>query len=102
MSRVRSEYLRVLCLSAYTTTDRMSPSLPWIFFKKRASCSWISVLSCPSSRCSWRSEEHTSELQSRGQLVCRLPLEKKNEDAATLPLEPAAWLLTACPCSRAS
>src|SRR5437660_9030624 len=24
-----------------------------------------------------RSEEHTSELQSRGQLVCRLPLEKK-------------------------
>src|SRR5207253_2639894 len=25
-----------------------------------------------------RSEEHTSELQSRGQLVCRLMLEKKN------------------------
>src|SRR5690625_3435850 len=25
----------------------------------------------------WRSEEHTSELQSRGQLVCRLLLEKK-------------------------
>src|SRR5690625_7120109 len=25
-----------------------------------------------------RSEEHTSELQSRGQLVCRLRLEKKN------------------------
>src|SRR5690625_6103408 len=29
-----------------------------------------------------RSEEHTSELQSRGHLVCRLLLEKKN--AATL------------------
>src|SRR5690625_5502396 len=28
-------------------------------------------------RCSWRSEEHTSELQSRGHLVCRLLLEKK-------------------------
>src|SRR5690625_6998477 len=27
-----------------------------------------------------RSEEHTSELQSRGQLVCRLLLEKKNND----------------------
>src|SRR5439155_17319486 len=27
-----------------------------------------------------RSEEHTSELQSRGHLVCRLLLEKKNED----------------------
>src|SRR5690625_5726223 len=31
---------------------------------------------------SWdrRSEEHTSELQSRGQLVCRLLLEKKNQE----------------------
>src|SRR5437660_2172145 len=28
-----------------------------------------------------RSEEHTSELQSRGQIVCRLLLEKKNTDA---------------------
>src|SRR5207253_4099864 len=27
---------------------------------------------------SFRSEEHTSELQSRGHLVCRLLLEKKN------------------------
>src|SRR5690625_6597067 len=29
--------------------------------------------------CRRRSEEHTSELQSRGQLVCRLLLEKKNK-----------------------
>src|SRR5690625_6091611 len=28
-------------------------------------------------RCKERSEEHTSELQSRGHLVCRLLLEKK-------------------------
>src|SRR5690625_6705192 len=28
--------------------------------------------------CPARSEEHTSELQSRGHLVCRLLLEKKN------------------------
>src|SRR5690606_40300667 len=28
---------------------------------------------------SWRSEEHTSELQSRENLVCRLLLEKKKE-----------------------
>src|SRR5690625_5769046 len=27
-----------------------------------------------------RSEEHTSELQSRGHLVCRLLLEKKNDN----------------------
>src|SRR5690625_2453569 len=31
---------------------------------------------------STRSEEHTSELQSRGHLVCRLLLEKKNNRAA--------------------
>src|SRR5439155_19347107 len=31
-----------------------------------------------------RSEEHTSELQSRGHLVCRLLLEKKNTTRAAL------------------
>src|SRR5690554_7189311 len=31
----------------------------------------------------WRSEEHTSELQSRPHLVCRLLLEKKNEMIVT-------------------
>src|SRR5690625_5893000 len=30
-----------------------------------------------------RSEEHTSELQSRGHLVCRLLLEKKNRNRLT-------------------
>src|SRR3712207_8677886 len=30
-------------------------------------------------RGAWRSEEHTSELQSRQYLVCRLLLEKKNK-----------------------
>src|SRR5690625_7622536 len=30
-----------------------------------------------------RSEEHTSELQSRGHLVCRLLLEKKNQEHST-------------------
>src|SRR5690606_41474798 len=33
--------------------------------------------SCPSKSYRWRSEEHTSELQSRENLVCRLLLEKK-------------------------
>src|SRR5207253_11228969 len=32
---------------------------------------------------SFRSEEHTSELQSRGHLVCRLLLEKKNNKKYT-------------------
>src|SRR3989441_8861916 len=32
----------------------------------------------------WRSEEHTSELQSLAYLVCRLLLEKKTEDGASV------------------
>src|SRR5437870_10411396 len=35
-----------------------------------------------SRRCALRSEEHTSELQSRGHLVCRLLLEKKKVSAS--------------------
>src|SRR5690625_6414768 len=38
-----------------------------------------STMSISDSRIDMRSEEHTSELQSRGHLVCRLLLEKKKE-----------------------
>src|SRR5690625_6830779 len=56
------------------------PNLPWI------SCGIVVPtigtlikLSFAFSTAFWiRSEEHTSELQSRGHLVCRLLLEKKN------------------------
>src|SRR5690625_6574590 len=34
-----------------------------------------------------RSEEHTSELQSRGHLVCRLLLEKKNHISIIMKIE---------------
>src|SRR6478672_13951979 len=34
---------------------------------------------------SWRSEEHTSELQSRSDLVCRLLLEKKKNSKTPSP-----------------
>src|SRR5439155_2725213 len=48
------------------------------------SASWIlaSPRPVPASelRAASRSEEHTSELQSRGHLVCRLLLEKKKHD----------------------
>src|SRR3712207_8646130 len=47
----------------------------------------------PSSRRGWcpcrpclRSEEHTSELQSRQYLVCRLLLEKKKKSISTITL----------------
>src|SRR5437660_596895 len=39
-----------------------------------------------------RSEEHTSELQSRGHLVCRLLLEKKNKPTAPPPTHRSAPL----------
>src|SRR5207253_10516543 len=40
---------------------------------------WIGIRRCGRPRPRHdRSEEHTSELQSRGHLVCRLLLEKKN------------------------
>src|SRR5207253_8227554 len=39
-----------------------------------------------------RSEEHTSELQSRGHLVCRLLLEKKKHTRTDLHLHPGANL----------
>src|SRR2546428_5378124 len=40
-----------------------------------------------------RSEEHTSELQSRSDLVCRLLLEKKKKKRATLRPRQARTLL---------
>src|SRR5690625_6999956 len=39
----------------------------------------------PISSTVWRSEEHTSELQSRGHLVCRLLLEKKKQSCCAKP-----------------
>src|SRR2546430_13583624 len=42
-----------------------------------------------SERAALRSEEHTSELQSQSNLVCRLLLEKKKTAASTL--DGAAW-----------
>src|SRR3712207_7977023 len=41
--------------------------------------SWIDVFGSPDSVMRSRSEEHTSELQSRQYLVCRLLLEKKKK-----------------------
>src|SRR5215510_15672375 len=48
-------------------------------FRPRCSRCCRSPTSCCSPTAS-RSEEHTSELQSRGHLVCRLLLEKKKNE----------------------
>src|SRR5439155_18942462 len=70
-------------LFPYTTLFR-SIRLPWRFRARRRS-----VRHRPGPRGrrrrrgAPRSEEHTSELQSRGHLVCRLLLEKKKNDINT-------------------
>src|SRR3712207_7265341 len=45
---------------------------------------WKSETTADISSLRSRSEEHTSELQSRQYLACRLLLEKKKHDSATL------------------
>src|SRR3989442_12254758 len=49
-------------------------------------CRWLEQTSVGAGVCS-RSEEHTSELQSRPQLVCRLLLEKKKSYATRIPIK---------------
>src|SRR2546428_8365235 len=63
-------------LFPYTTLFRSSP-FRWTRFRENdlvPSARWTAV---PPVRSGARSEEHTSELQSRSDLVCRLLLEKK-------------------------
>src|SRR3712207_7380682 len=65
-----------LPISRPTTTTRGS-SRSWS--RRRSSGGWRAASPRATRRpCTPRSEEHTSELQSRQYLVCRLLLEKKN------------------------
>src|SRR2546421_2039130 len=43
-----------------------------------------------------RSEEHTSELQSRSDLVCRLLLEKKNERSESIKMSVSYKVVERC------
>src|SRR2546422_8544567 len=81
-------------LFPYTTLFRsprlsIRPSEPWDVFSQRRVAS-TSVDRCLTPRRypgRPRSEEHTSELQSRLHLVCRLLLEKKKKIAKTTKLQ---------------
>src|SRR5437868_10611685 len=64
-------------LFPYTTLFR-SRACPLHHVSLSANCSWRGSNAAVGSCCVFRSEEHTSELQSRFDLVCRLLLEKKN------------------------
>src|SRR5258707_11998197 len=90
-----------------TSTPVAHPSFSWFFFFNdtatteiytlslhnalpisspagRTSASSAAATTPPRPSCPTRSEEHTSELQSRQYLVCRLLLEKKLEEPARL------------------
>src|SRR5688572_31063240 len=70
-------------LFPYTTLFR-STDQPSRFCRSRGPSAWT----CSSVGFTWtaRSEEHTSELQSQSNLVCRLLLEKKKKKMLTLQL----------------
>src|SRR5690625_6382222 len=74
-------------LFPYTTLFRSNSSSPdernpdplWSPIPRTAEVNTTAVHPNPNHTRSTRSEEHTSELQSRGHLVCRLLLEKKKK-----------------------
>src|SRR5699024_12698554 len=70
-------------LFPYTTLFRSGPAAPIAWAPTGLPRLPGYSASCP-GLLSTRSEEHTSELQSRFDLVCRLLLEKKNEYSSSI------------------
>src|SRR2546422_3217449 len=68
-----------------TAPSTMNEAAPWLLRKPRA---WTGFRAASTSG---RSEEHTSELQSRLHLVCRLLLEKKKTEQAKRKLRLRRW-----------
>src|SRR5207253_6563290 len=67
-------------LSPYTTLFRSHDAVEqYLFEQRRDVLRLVSSATRPDDETRQRSEEHTSELQSRGHLVCRLLLEKKKK-----------------------
>src|SRR5437016_6800343 len=72
-------------LFPYTTLFRSNQHTGKTHHKKSKAREIPSNLTSRSSARRTRSEEHTSELQSLTNLVCRLPLEKKNKTGRWQP-----------------
>src|SRR2546422_8486367 len=64
-------------VSAATPADRWQRAAAWMLQGDKGTT--VHLLVRAAARCQRRSEEHTSELQSRLHLVCRLLLEKKKK-----------------------
>src|SRR5260370_14634092 len=84
-------------LFPYTTLFRSAGLVPLLSLgrlaRRRAGPAALAHRSAPRCRASWRSEEHTSELQSHLNLVCRLLLEKK-KTLATSDAAMGSWTLS--------
>src|SRR2546421_12615892 len=67
--------------SASTAIDSVDPmrSCPSVGALDQGMVTWVATIAARRGPPRSRSEEHTSELQSRSDLVCRLLLEKKKK-----------------------
>src|SRR2546430_11820437 len=79
-------------LFPYTTLFRSSRRRAW---SGRGAVQSVAFQALPRNRTEMvrRSEEHTSELQSQSNLVCRLLLEKKNDFLVLLLLRFSTFML---------
>src|SRR5688572_31103755 len=68
-------------LFPYTTLFRSGPGAPALFGGSDGELVLPADQRHPEQERLLRSEEHTSELQSQSNIVCRLLLEKKNNDS---------------------
>src|SRR2546427_8624808 len=78
--RPRRDQRLALCASTMAARSALSASLlrvSWPSATVASGVSWVAAQS--------RSEEHTSELQSQSNLVCRLLLEQKNHQTIEMP-----------------
>src|SRR5256885_10618253 len=71
----------------WLTSTKVGLETIWLTPRPRARPRMKQVLPAPRAPTSARSEEHTSELQSPCNLVCRLLLEKKKTETFNLHLE---------------
>src|SRR2546422_4738299 len=82
----RSECQRKLRTAACAPTPTDQFRIPHSAFRISGHSAFPTPCSALGSPCGTRSEEHTSELQSRLHLVCRLLLEKKKKNYHFLSL----------------
>src|SRR5437870_8374750 len=84
-----SHWLASCVAAALSRSGRLRGGTTWMMGsantkRARGSTERTASMQAMEARTSWRSEEHTSELQSRGHLVCRLLPEKKNRGTQAL------------------